>query len=186
MDWIAVGTLVAALVAAVAGVWAAMISQRQLTLTVRASDLPQPTVQANIQRVRGQPDWSVITLSLRNRADVSLDLLCITLEAPANTGILPSNDAFAPRSGPNGPRVLYDPLPAEKASRTITCAIRIGRAETESLVAGEMAYTTVYAHCDPSRFGLEPQPRLNLEMRWRDHTTKTFEMAVNIIKPNTA
>lgn len=186
MDWIAIGTLVAALVAAVGAVWAALISQRQLAIAKQASSLPLPIVEANIEPVPGQSAWSAIHLRMRNRADIPVDLLRVKQIAP-KAGLLSSPDAHeAAMSNIDAPR-LFDPLPAEKAAATVKATGRMGPAGSDARHGGgEWAVATVYCHCALSRLVEEPQPRLSLEMRWRDQTTKTFAMAVNIIKPNTA
>ncbi|AWC25442.1 hypothetical protein CO731_04939 [Aminobacter sp. MSH1] len=187
MDWLAIGTLGAAIVAAGAAVWAALVSHRQLRLSAHASQPELPVVAATIQAVEDEPDWSLVVLEMRNRAPISIDLLTVAIENPQSIGLL--NYEAAHGSAPNdfNERTLMSPLPTAQTKRTVAATTSMGRAGYQSQHSpGELAIANVYAHCKPSRFAEERAPRLRLEMRWRDHTTKTFAMAVNIIKPNTA
>ncbi|MFC3208104.1 hypothetical protein [Aquamicrobium soli] len=185
MDWIAIGTLVAALVAAVGAVWAAIISQRQFALAKEAAELPLPLVTATPSPVDHQPAWTCITIEMRNRAQVAIDLLKVSFEQPAGGKMLPNEQVYKDAEPSWEPRPMVDTFPAELASGTVSATAYLNRVGTASKHdSGEFNFVTVFAHLPPSRFTEEPQPRLILEMRWRDHTTKTFAMAVNVIKPS--
>lgn len=186
MDWIAIGTLAAAVVAAIAAAWAAVVSHRQMKLTERAADFELPIVEATVMRVDEQPDWTQISLEMRNRAPVALDLLTVTLVAPANVGLLSDSEATDQPGEVWEAHELLNPLPADRAKTTVAQTGHMNRAGAVGRhLAGDTELVTLYAHCPLPRMFEERNPRLSLEMRWRDHTTKTFAMAVNVIKPST-
>lgn len=186
MDWIGIGTLGASLIAAIGAVWAVVVSRQQLALAEKANEPDHPIVEATISPVDGQPEWCMIHLLMRNRAEIALDLLGVTIVKPADVGMLTDRDAHDAALNRFGDRDLSNPLPTAKVSRSVEKAARMERAGSSfQHGSGPTAVTVIYAHCPASRFATEPDPLLSLEMRWRDHTTKTFAMAVKVIKPNT-
>lgn len=187
IDWISVGTLFASLVAAVGAVWAVVISQKQLDLAAAATGPSLPVVEADMREVRGHPGWTEISVVMRNTAPIAIDLLGVTILRPKNTRLLLYADAYESAGVEWTAGAMKEPLPAELTALTVNQTGYMTRAGTpHQHGSGPVDSFTVYAHCPISRLIEDPEPRLSLEMRWRDHTTKTFAMAVNVIKPRMA
>lgn len=186
MDLIAIGTLIASLIAAVAAVWAVVVSRQQLTLTEEAAKPQMPLVVAQAGELEGRPDWLTITVSMQNRANVPLDLLRVTIDRPEGVGLLRRQDAEDEASAPWNEKPLMDPMPADRATRTIAQTAYMNVAGARAEGARDADYFTILVGCPLTRLVAEPEPRLTFELRWRDHATKTFSMTVNVIKPKTA
>lgn len=187
MAWITGGTLAAALIAVFCVVQVCAISRRRYSTDKEPAGPNLPVVVAYPAVVDDHPDWTRITVEMRNRAAVPIELISIGFTKPAN-GKLLLEDQVRKNTGLNRePRPMLETFPAGLASKRVAASAYLSRIDpTNRYEPGEFAYVTVYAHLPLSRFEKEPRPRLNLEMRWRDRTAKTFAMAVNVIKPKTA
>tara|TARA_R100001594_G_scaffold69528_1_gene103838 strand:- start:159 stop:752 length:594 start_codon:yes stop_codon:yes gene_type:complete len=186
MDWIAIGTLFAALISAAASVWVAHFSARQWSLVRQSAQPDEPLVEVIASALESQPDWTVIEIGIRNRASIKLDLIDIEVITPRGTGLLGQGAAFAPTSQPWNGRELLDPLPSESTSKSISPGILVGQAgEFSDHRPREFVSTRVYAHSKLSRFLDESDPKVRLIFRWRNHAANKFMIIASIIKPNT-
>jgi hypothetical protein len=146
-----------------------------------------PSVAAYPAAVDDHSGWTRITVEMRNRTAVPIELLSISFVEPA-TGKMLREDQVRKNAGRNWePRPMLETFPAGRAARRVAATALLNPiGSTSQYDSGGFACVTVYAHLPLSRFEEKPQPRLSLEMRWTDQPAKTLAIAVNVIKPKTA
>ncbi|MDX8438340.1 hypothetical protein [Mesorhizobium australafricanum] len=177
MDLVAYGTLVAAVVAAIAAVWSSVVSHRQLNLTRSTSATPMPVIAATMRAVEDQPDWTCVQIQLTNRADVPLTVLSASLQRP-KAPLLSSEAATDPEDIYQSR--LLNPLPIEKASDELLIGHGVRAiGSTRFDVRADLTYFSVYAH----RVALKGKPpQLSVKLQWQDHEAAIFTMLVNVTK----
>lgn len=181
MDFVAYGTLVAAVIAAIAAVWSSVVSQRQLNLTRDANASPLPVVNATLTQVEGQTAWTKISVRLTNRSDVPLLVLSLKIERPKHSRLLSSDDAVDDPTHYN-PKFL-NPLPLDRAKDEIDIGHFVGAiGSTRFESKADLTFFNVYAHRSGEHVSRAETPQLAMKLQWQDHEASIFHMTVNVIR----
>ncbi|MER9912229.1 hypothetical protein NKJ71_16520 [Mesorhizobium sp. M0050] len=181
MDLVAYGTLVAAIIAAVAAVWSSVVSHRQLNLTRGANAPPFPVVNARLSSVDDQPDWAGIDVHLTNRADVPLTVLSLEMERPKPCRLLPSDEAYEDPKGYNPKK--SNTFPLDRARKEISIGYGPGPVgSTRFSSAGDVTHFSFYAYDPGELLRKEDRPQLAMKLRWDDHEASIFLVIVTITR----
>lgn len=176
MDWIGWGTFAAAIVAALASVWAALVSHRQLRLASRQADAPEPTVEASLVAIEGRTDWCELRLIVRNNAPIAMDLLSAAVTRPRG-----ARSIYRDPSG--GPPLRGSLLVPEIARAEIAIDQRIEKSGHPG--HRDVLRVEILVHSPLHRFQKESRPSMRLTLRWRDQAAKQFAIAAKLINPRT-
>lgn len=175
-NWVAFGTLAAVSVGAVASVWTACETRRLATLQQKAAAYPEPEVEINYSAYETRPEVSKLEISIRNRADIGVDL--VSIFSPATRRYRMHPRVFAMDGREHGKTGKHSDV--ARWPRRIEAPFKIERAGAKH----NMLTLDVSAHIRPL-LGLRLPPVICLEMRWRNSAVTTFIMQVTATPKST-
>jgi hypothetical protein len=181
LELVAYGTLVAAIIAALAAIWSSVISQRQLNLTKSASSPPLPVVNARLSPVGNQPAWSSIGVSITNRADIPLNVRAVEFARPRHLLLLTDKNAYDDPDQYNP--TFLDPLPLDRAKAEVELGNWVGAVgSTRFGSARNAVHFTFYAHDPAGLLPKEERTQFAIKLQWEDHDATMFPMTVTVMR----
>jgi hypothetical protein len=175
-NWVAFGTLAAVSIGAAASIWTARETRRLAILQQRAAAQPEPDVEISYSAYDTRPEVSKLEISIRNRADIGVDLVSVFSPATRRYRLHPRVFTADRREhGETGKHADIAQWP-----RRVEAPFKIGRAGTKQ----DILILTVSAHLKPL-LGLRQPPVICLEMRWRNSAVTTFIMQVTATPKST-